>query len=57
MFIFTPNLKEKMNWTGIKDYKEAFAIIINRTGITNLELVIEEDLTSSKADVFATASP
>lgn len=53
MIIFTPNLKEKMNWTGIKDYKEAFVMIIGRTGITNLELVLEEDLTSSKAEVLA----
>ena len=50
MIIFTPSLKEKMNWTGIKDYKEAFAMIINRTGITNLELVLEEGETSSKAE-------
>ena len=53
MIIFTPNLKEKMNWTGIKDYKEAFAMIINRTGITNLELVIEEVKSSSKAELLA----
>lgn len=40
MIIFAPNLKEKMNWTDIKDYKEA-----------NLELVLEEVKPSSKAEV------
>lgn len=43
-----------MNWTGIKDtsYKEAFAMLINRTGITNLELVLEEVKPSSKAELI-----
>ncbi len=42
MIIFAPNIEEEMNWTDIKDI-----------GITTLDVVLEEGLTSSKAELIA----